>query len=114
MQRGNKTGYCHVLLQCSYLSDEKVPVDQGHEAKVGVFEHVVHQPHHFSYHLRGTERLCVTKSTGVQCLAGALNTRPERGGAAPRCRGAELTVLLGHFDQSVSEGCVRRCRLTDI
>lgn len=35
----------------SYLSDEEVPVDQRHEAKVGVFEHMVHQPHHFSYHL---------------------------------------------------------------
>lgn len=45
MQRGNKVNYCDVLLQLpgvSYLSDEKVPMDQGHEAKVGIFEHVVH------------------------------------------------------------------------
>lgn len=45
MQRGNKVNYRDVLLQLlggSHLSDEKVPMDQGHEAKVGIFEHVVH------------------------------------------------------------------------
>lgn len=36
----------------SYLSDEEVPVDQRHYAKICVFEHMVHQPHHFSYHLK--------------------------------------------------------------